>query len=70
MVVTLIKPHYEAEPGCLRRGVLPEELVETVVNEVKPAILAAGFSVKGMVRSPIVGAKGNVEMLAWLVPLA
>ena len=70
MVVTLIKPHYEAEAGRLRGGVLPEGLVDQVVEAVKGEIASAGFEVKGLVRSPILGAKGNVEMLAWLSPVA
>ncbi len=69
-VLTLIKPHYEAEPGLLRKGVLPEEHLDQVVKAVERDIVAAGFAMKGLVRSPILGAKGNVEMLAWLVPLA
>jgi 23S rRNA (cytidine1920-2'-O)/16S rRNA (cytidine1409-2'-O)-methyltransferase len=69
-VVTLIKPHYEAEAGLLRKGVLPEEQVDGVVEAVKGDISSSGFAVKGIVRSPILGAKGNVEMLAWLVPVA
>src|SRR3954470_6918180 len=31
-VVTLIKPHYEAEPSLLRGGVLPEAEVDPVVH--------------------------------------
>ena len=30
-VVTLVKPHYEAMPEQLRKGVLPEDLVDAVV---------------------------------------
>src|SRR3954471_11991662 len=34
IVVTLIKPHYEAAAGLLRKGVLPEAEVDAVVNAV------------------------------------
>src|SRR5688572_30828179 len=34
-VVTLVKPHYEAEPTLLRKGVLPEENLDTVFEKVK-----------------------------------
>ena len=67
-VVTLIKPHYEAEPALLKRGVLPPELVANVVESVASAIRTAGFELVQTVESPIKGAKGNVEVLAWLVP--
>jgi 23S rRNA (cytidine1920-2'-O)/16S rRNA (cytidine1409-2'-O)-methyltransferase len=65
-VVTLIKPHYEAEVGMLRGGVLREELLKGVIEQVNKHLEEAGFEVVGIVESPIKGAKGNVEMLAWL----
>ena len=68
-VVSLIKPHYEAAPGQLRQGVLPEELVDEVVKLVGLHVCDAGFELLGVTRSPIKGAKGNVEMLAHLRPI-
>ena len=65
-VVTLIKPHYEADPKRLVKGVLPGEEVEGVVKFVEPDIAAAGFRVSRTVQSPIQGAKGNIEVLALL----
>ena len=67
-VVTLIKPHYEADPSQLVRGVLPEEDVDGVVNGVRADVVAAGFELVQTVRSPIRGAKGNAEVLALLRP--
>jgi 23S rRNA (cytidine1920-2'-O)/16S rRNA (cytidine1409-2'-O)-methyltransferase len=67
-VVTLLKPHYEAEKSQLKMGVLREEELPGVVERVKGEMTAAGFEVLGMTTSPIKGAKGNVEMLAWLRP--
>ena len=67
-VVTLIKPHYEADPSQLVRGVLPEADVDGVVNGVRADVVAAGFELVDTVRSPIVGAGGNVEVLALLRP--
>ena len=65
-VVTLIKPHYEVEAGRVKRGVLPEVEVEPVVSHVLEEIRAVGFEVVGTTRSPMLGAKGNVEVLAVL----
>ena len=65
-VVTLIKPHYEAEAGVLRGGVLPPDHLNEVVKGVKGGIEAAGFELLGTVESPIKGSKGNVEVLGWL----
>ncbi len=65
-VVTLIKPHYEAERANLVKGILPEAMVEGVVAAVRLDIEAAGFTVAQLARSPILGGKGNVEVLALL----
>lgn len=65
-VVTLIKPHYEAEAGMLRGGVLMEEHLAGVLETVKRAVDEAGFELVRVIESPIKGAKGNVEMLGWL----
>lgn len=69
LVVTLIKPHYEAAPALLKKGVLPPEEVDRVVNAVKQEVCKAEFEWEGSTRSPIKGAKGNVEVLATLKPL-
>jgi 23S rRNA (cytidine1920-2'-O)/16S rRNA (cytidine1409-2'-O)-methyltransferase len=66
--VTLIKPHYEADPSLLRRGVLPAERVAEVVESVIRDLRAAGFDLVATVDSPIKGAKGNAEVLALLRP--
>lgn len=68
-VVTLIKPHYEADSSQLLKGVLPEADVDGVVNAVHADVVAAGFELVRIVRSPILGAKGNVEVLAELRPV-
>jgi 23S rRNA (cytidine1920-2'-O)/16S rRNA (cytidine1409-2'-O)-methyltransferase len=65
-VITLIKPHYEAPPKLLRKGVLPAEQVDGVVQAVLEEIRSAGFAVLGTTPSPIRGGEGNVEILAFL----
>ena len=65
-IVTLIKPHYEAPPAMLKKGVLPETEVDAVVKGVEKDILDAGFDLQAITRSPIVGGEGNVEVLASL----
>ena len=66
--ISLIKPHYEAEPALLKKGILPEELVAAVVDSVRADVTAAGFGLIGTVASPIKGSKGNSEVLALLRP--
>lgn len=65
-VVTLIKPHYEAEARLLQRGVLPPDCVAAVVERVRDEAEAVGFRVLQTTQSPIRGAKGNTEVLALL----
>ena len=65
-VVTLIKPHYEADRNWLVKGVLPAERVDEVVAAVTGDVAAAGFDVVALTRSPILGGEGNAEVLALL----
>jgi len=65
-IITLIKPHYEAEPALLKNGVLPVELVDRVVEKVKAEITHAGLNLLGLTPSPITGSGGNAEVLALL----
>ena len=70
-VISLIKPHYEQEQkGRGRRGVLPDDEAEAIVERVVGEIGESGWSVLGLAESPIRGgkkaSKGNRE---WLVVL-
>lgn len=65
-IVTLIKPHYEAEAKLLIKGVLPPERLDAVIEDVKRQIAEAGFDCLAVVTSPILGGKGNTEVLAHL----
>lgn len=67
-VVTLIKPHYESDPALLHHGVLPADAVAGVVEAVRADIGRAGFVSERTVQSPILGTKGNIEVLALLRP--
>jgi 23S rRNA (cytidine1920-2'-O)/16S rRNA (cytidine1409-2'-O)-methyltransferase len=67
-VITLIKPHYEADAKLLKQGVLPADRLDAVVEEVKRQIAETGFECLAIVASPILGGKGNTEVLAHLRP--
>jgi len=67
LIITLIKPHYEADPKLLRRGVLPPEELDAVIAHVVQDIRACGLQVKQTASSPITGSKGNAEILALLL---
>ncbi len=66
LVISLIKPHYEADPAQLRKGVLPESQLDSVLTQVHADIEACGFKIDGAVRSPITGSGGNIEELVLL----
>lgn len=65
-VVTLLKPHYEAEASQLVKGILRDDCYEPVVDRVIEQITHMGFELRSRVESPIVGTGGNRELLAWL----
>jgi 23S rRNA (cytidine1920-2'-O)/16S rRNA (cytidine1409-2'-O)-methyltransferase len=67
-IICLIKPHYEAPPKLLVKGVLPADQVDPVVKSVLSDISAAGFEVLKTTPSPMLGTKGNVEVLVIASP--
>lgn len=76
VIVTLIKPHYEAEGKerrVMRRGVLDEERAAEVADRVVREMPSLGARVLGVARSPVIGGsgkksrEGNVEWLAAVV---
>lgn len=66
-VVTLVKPHYEAAKDLLVDGVLPDEVVDKVVEGVLQEVTATGWAVHGTFTSPIRGHAGNREVFALLM---
>jgi 23S rRNA (cytidine1920-2'-O)/16S rRNA (cytidine1409-2'-O)-methyltransferase len=65
-VVTLIKPHYEADRGQLCGGVLPREAMAGVLEVVSQRLAEVGIRLEAIIESPIAGQKGNIEHLALL----
>jgi 23S rRNA (cytidine1920-2'-O)/16S rRNA (cytidine1409-2'-O)-methyltransferase len=69
IVISLIKPHYEAPQSYLRGGKLMEEKIEEVLEMTKKSIKEAGGEVENIIESPLVGEKGkNREFLAYITP--
>ena len=65
-IITLVKPHYEAERSLLHRGVLPDELVEPTLEQVGRTIAEMGLTIVDRCESPIRGQAGNREVLLTL----
>ena len=68
-VVALIKPQFEAGRSDVARGqgvVRDPQIHRRVLSDVLSYANQAGYQIQGLIRSPILGPKGNVEFLAWL----
>jgi 23S rRNA (cytidine1920-2'-O)/16S rRNA (cytidine1409-2'-O)-methyltransferase len=68
-IVALIKPQFEAGRVQVSRGggvIRDPEVHRQVLLEVLNFASEEGFGLKGLMRSPLRGPKGNVEFLAWL----
>ena len=68
-VIALIKPQFEAGRKDVSRGdgvIRDPEIHRQVLLDVLAYAQRESFGLKGLIRSPILGPKGNVEFLAWL----
>jgi len=69
-VIALIKPQFEAgrdlvgKGGVVRDPEVHRKVVEDLIHRAKEHHLFP----RGLIRSPILGPKGNVEFLIWLLP--
>jgi 23S rRNA (cytidine1920-2'-O)/16S rRNA (cytidine1409-2'-O)-methyltransferase len=67
-VIALIKPQFEAgrKEAARNKGVIRDpEVHRRVLAEVLAVAREQGFAARGLIRSPVLGPKGNVEFLAW-----
>src|SRR5574341_832393 len=69
-VLALIKPQFEAGRKDVGKGgvVRDPDVHRRVLREVLEFAARSGLGLRGLMRSPITGPKGNVEFLAWLAP--
>lgn len=66
-LIVLIKPQFEASKQEVGRGGIVRDVKvrERVVQEVVHGIGEYGFACQGVIESPITGADGNIEYLAY-----
>ena len=66
-LIVLIKPQFEAQKGQVGRGGIIKDpaIHQSVIENVTKGIQAEGFSCVGVIESPIEGATGNKEFLAY-----
>ncbi len=68
-VIALIKPQFEAGKKDVARGggvIRDPDIHQQVLRDVLTFAHAEGFAVRGLIRSPLLGPKGNTEFLTWL----
>jgi 23S rRNA (cytidine1920-2'-O)/16S rRNA (cytidine1409-2'-O)-methyltransferase len=66
-VVALVKPQFEAGRQSVGRGgvVRDPEVHRRVLGQVIESLEPLGLGLRGLIRSPLLGPKGNVEFLLW-----
>ncbi len=67
-VVALIKPQFEAGKKDVARGdgvIRDPEIHRQVLLDVLSFAQGAGFGLRGLIKSPLLGPKGNTEFLLW-----
>jgi 23S rRNA (cytidine1920-2'-O)/16S rRNA (cytidine1409-2'-O)-methyltransferase len=68
-IIALIKPQFEAGRREVSRGagvIRDPEVHREVLYDVLNYACGAGYDTRGLMRSPLLGPKGNVEFLAWM----
>jgi 23S rRNA (cytidine1920-2'-O)/16S rRNA (cytidine1409-2'-O)-methyltransferase len=68
-VVALIKPQFEAGKRDVARGdgvIRDPQIHKQVLLDVLTFAAAEGFALRGLVKSPLLGPKGNAEFLVWM----
>ncbi|MFH2104040.1 MAG: TlyA family RNA methyltransferase [Chloroflexota bacterium] len=68
-VIALIKPQFEAgrRQSARNKGVIRDpEVHRQVLTDLLTFAQELGFGVQGLIRSPLLGPKGNLEFLVWI----
>jgi len=68
-IIALIKPQFEAGKKDVSRGdgvIRDPEIHKQVLLDVLDFAQKEGFQIRGLIRSPLLGPKGNAEFLVWL----
>jgi 23S rRNA (cytidine1920-2'-O)/16S rRNA (cytidine1409-2'-O)-methyltransferase len=68
-IVALIKPQFEAGRRDVSKGdgvIRNPEIHKQVLIDVLSFAKNEGFGLKGLVKSSLIGPKGNVEFLLWM----
>lgn len=68
-LIVLIKPQFEARPEQVGRGgiIKDPKVHQEVIHNVTEGIKAHGYTLQGVIESPILGGEGNKEFLGYFV---
>ena len=69
-VIALIKPQFEAGRAAVARGegvIRDPAIHRQVLQDMLAFAQLTGYGVRGLIRSPLLGPKGNAEFLTWLI---
>jgi len=63
-LIALIKPQFEGSRAALKKGLVREDADrQAAIDRVTNAIIEEGWSINGVIQSPIAGGDGNIEYL-------
>ncbi len=68
-IVALIKPQFEAGKKDVARGdgvIRDAKIHKQVLLDILTFARSEGFGINGLIKSPLLGPKGNAEFLVWL----
>jgi 23S rRNA (cytidine1920-2'-O)/16S rRNA (cytidine1409-2'-O)-methyltransferase len=68
-LLCLIKPQFEAGKKDVARGdgvIRDPEIHKHVLLDILDFVQQEGFAIRGLIKSPLLGPKGNAEFLVWL----
>lgn len=68
-ILALIKPQFEAGKKDVSRGdgvIRDPQIHRQVLTDVLSYAQQEGFAIRGLMKSPLLGPKGNAEFLVWL----
>lgn len=66
-IISLLKPHYEAERHWLDKGKVKPEYLGQIIEKVKNDLSDLDITIRNIIESPITGRKGeNIEYLMWI----
>ena len=68
-IIALIKPQFEAGKKDVSRGdgvIRDPEIHRQVLLDILGFAQKEGFQIRGLIKSPLLGPKGNAEFLAWM----